>query len=274
VRSGRPPWRPDRRAALVRLAAALPALALPWIAAAPAARGQASAEEPAYRFRDRFEGALRPEWIPYGVRGDGHIARSGSGYALRMEAGGKIGEEVGKACIVHAFPTPLLPGDRLEVAALFRLPAIADGRISLIDIECKQCGVATQPGIRLFLDLDRRIYLERGKLGHSGSFWQDAGDGLPVDDWCELRWLVRFGHGSDGLCRIWLDGRPILEARGANFPDQAVADGFSVQLAAEQYDRVQIGITANSQPEPTALDLRDVRLTVYPSVANSRLWST
>lgn len=238
----------------------------------PGRRPALAAGSPAYKFVDDFEGRIRAEWIPYGVRGEGGVAADPRGGVAFFHAGENIGGEVGKACLVHPFPTPLLTGDRLEIALSLYLPDLVQGRISLIDIECKNCGVPAQPGIRLFVDIDRRIYLERGKLGHQSSFWQYRQPFAPVDEWFDLRWATRFGVGDEGTCAVWIDDRLILEAAGANFPDQAIAERFDIDLAAEQYDRVQIGITANSQPRPTSIRLDDVSIAVFPEPRNAAGW--
>jgi hypothetical protein len=215
-----------------------------------------------YDFFESFDQNLGPQWTEYGVRGTGEIAVLPRGRVLRLEAGAKRGDEVGKACIVHEFPRTLGLGDVLEVAASFRIPEIRGGRISLIDIECKYCGVPVQPGIRLFVNPDRSVYLERAKLGLESSFPQTSGPRVPRDEWFDVRWRTVFGQGRDGRVSLWIDGEPVIDTAGANFPDSRVARRFGVSLTAEQYDRVQMGLTANSQPQPATLEMDDIAIMI------------
>lgn len=214
--------------------------------------------EHCYRLFESFDAELSSSWIQYGVRGTGRIVTQPRGRVAHLEVGPKERDEVAKASIIHEFPRPMRVGDVLEVAASFRLPEIRGGRVSLIDIECKYCGLATQAGIRLFVNPDRTIFLERAKLGMRSSFPQKARLRLPVDEWFDVRWRTRFGQGDDGQCRVWIDETLVIEASGPNFPDRTVASLHGIDLIAEQYDRVEIGLTANSQPRPMTLEMDDI----------------
>lgn len=213
-----------------------------------------------YRMFESFDADLNDRWTRYGVRGEGKFLTRSRGRVAQLTAGEKRGSEVGKACIIHEFPYVFSRGDSLDVAASLVVPPLSRGRISLIDIECKYCGVAAQPGIRLFVDTDRSIYLERGKLGIASSFRQTRGPWVPVDTWFDLRWSIQFSPEQDGTSDVWIDGNHVLSARGANFPDQRIARSHGISLLAEQYDRIQIGLTANSQPRPVSILLDDVEI--------------
>ncbi len=213
-----------------------------------------------YDLFESFDGDPEDNWAVYMVRGRGELENEARGRVARVTAGAKVGDEVGKACLVHEFPRPFGVGDTLDIAASFNIPALSGGRISLIDIECKYCGVPTQPGIRLFVDPGRDLFLERGKLGLAQSFIQQRRPLVPVDRWFDVHWRVLFGKGEDGECHVWIDGKNVLSARGANFPDQQVADRFGITLTAMQYDRVQVGLTANSQPREVSIMMDDIEL--------------
>jgi hypothetical protein len=208
---------------------------------------------------ESFDDDLGLEWRRYGVRGDGEVVTEARGRVARLGAGEMIADQVGKASIIYEFPQPLREGDLLDIAAAFKLPPLRGGRISLIDLECKYCGIETQPGFRLFMNEERAFYLERGKIGYGESFFQDRPPLAPVDTWFHIRWQTLFGR-DEGESRLWLDGALIAFARGANFPDFRVAQRLGAPLTAEQLDRVEIGITANSQPEPVVIYMDDIEI--------------
>lgn len=215
-----------------------------------------------YEMFESFDGDITDRWTLYGVRGEGAVINSPRGRVAWVKAGRREGEEVGKACIVHEFPIPLRAGDRLEVAASFVLPALSGGRISVMDVECKYCGHSFQPGIRLFLDIDRTFYVERGKLGHSGAVRQVRPPHAPLDAWCAVRWRIVLGQADDGAVDLWIDNTKVLSANGATMPDRNVARRHGLSLDAEQLDRIQVGLTANSQPHDTELLMDDIELVV------------
>ena len=63
---------------------------------------------------------------------------------------------------------------------------------------------------------------------------------LAPDRWHHIGVRVRVGTDVDGSARVTLDGREVLAARGAT-----VLPGSPTHV-----DRIQIGITANSNPVP------------------------
>jgi len=174
-----------------------------------------------------------------------------------MTAGELLGSEVGKACLVFPFATPSVEGDVCSVVAEFKIPQFSGGRISLLDLECKYCGYSEQPGIRLFLNSDGSVFLDRAKLGFLTSpFKQTSLPLFPFDTWTKLKVKVVMGKGSAGVAKVFINGSKVLEASGTTMPDQNVADEFGVTLTNEQYDRWQVGITANSCPTPVTLKCR------------------
>lgn len=166
--------------------------------------------------------------------------------ALRAQASAK-GSGVAKAALVHR-SAPMRVGTTLDVAFDIYIPGGTPiNSIQLVDIECATCGEGGNPGIRLYLRRGR-LRIDRSKIGIAHAWTDDAATALTHDRWHRIAWQLRIGQGDDGTARVSLDGRPVLAARGA-----------TITAGAGAYaDRIQIGITANSNPVPATIYFTDI----------------
>ncbi len=184
------------------------------------------------------------------VRGRVRVAAAPArrGQALLAEAGPKT-DGVAKADVVARFAR-LAPGTRIAVAFDLRVPGDTPrDSLQLVDLECATCGEGGNPGIRLYLRRGR-LRIDRSKIGERHAWTRDDAPQLAADTWHRIGWEVLIGRA--GATRVWLDGREVLAARGATV----------ARLPLEGVDRLQIGITANSNPVPARLWIDDVRVTV------------
>ncbi|APX89015.1 hypothetical protein BV394_04130 [Brevirhabdus pacifica] len=174
----------------------------------------------------------------------------------RFAAGpkGRAGKDrVGKAALIVPFAT-LRPGDHLAVRAEVMIPEGAPrNSVHLMDIECKHCGQRGNPGLRLYLR-DGRLRIDRKKIGGRHAWAYDRTPRLAPGRWVEIVWSLRLGlEGDPTLSIVTLDGRTVLRNRGRNLPDLP-PDRAGV-------DRLQIGVTANSNPGEAVVYLRGLELT-------------
>lgn len=174
------------------------------------------------------------------------------GYVYRFEAGPKR-RKVGKAALILPFET-LRPGDRLEVRAQIMLPEGAPlNSVHLMDVECKHCGQRGNPGVRLYLR-DGRLRVDRKKIGERHAWAFDAASRLPAGRWVEVTWTLQLGlSGDPTLSLVGIDGQAVLRNRGRNLPD--------VPRPQAGVDRLQIGVTANSNDRAAVVYLRALSLT-------------
>lgn len=205
-------------------------------------------------FTEDFEHGLRLGThfaIAQEVRGRVRVAPAPGqrGRALLAEAGPKTAGEVGKADVVARFAR-LAPGTRLRVAFDLYVPAGTPlNSLQLVDLECATCGERGNPGIRLYLRRGR-LRIDRSKIGIAKAWVRDDAPMLRPDTWHRIRWEVLLG--TQGATRVWLDGREVLAARGATV----------AALPLEGVDRLQIGITANSNAVPARAWVDDVTVAV------------
>ena len=184
-------------------------------------------------------------------------ARPGEAPALRFTADAKRGT-VGKAGLILPFQ-PLGPGGTVTVSAEMFLPEDSPANsIVLIDAECKHCGLPGNPGLRVYL---RRagLRVDRSKIGERHAWARENPPEVPRGEWVRIGWHLALGTDeATGRSEITLNGTPVLQNAGRTLPD---AGEFT------SIDRVQIGVTANSNDIPVTLSLRDVTLdlTLPPS---------
>ncbi|MBB5710977.1 heparin lyase I family protein [Sphingomonas xinjiangensis] len=235
------------------------ALLVLGVAACAAAFAQSQAEPQRGSFADDFDNGLcvgrcpgAPWAIKQEVRGTVRAAPAPGrpGQALLARAAPKSGG-VAKADVVARL-MPLPPGTRVTIAFDLRIPAGTPlNSLQLVDLECATCGEGGNPGIRLYLRRGR-LRIDRSKIGIQHAWARYDAQPLNQDRWHHIIWQVRLGAGDDGHTRVTLDGNEVLAARGAtlaNLPRLAV-------------DRVQIGITANSNQIPAMAWFDNVRVTV------------
>ncbi|QQA43546.1 hypothetical protein [Pelagovum pacificum] len=173
---------------------------------------------------------------------------------LTAEAGPKDGR-VGKAALI--VPTGRLgPGAGLRISAEVFFPTDSPmNSIILMDAECKYCGRDDNPGLRLYLR-DGRLRVDRAKIGERHAWTNDTAPQVPRGRWVELVWDLGIATGDDGRSDVWLDGVPVLQDTGRTTPEDR-APGDAV-------DRVQIGVTANSNDSPVSLQMRAIRIETRP----------
>ncbi|QNE32087.1 hypothetical protein F1C10_09145 [Sphingomonas sp. NBWT7] len=196
---------------------------------------------------DDFERGLRFDRRPWAlaqqVNGSVRLAAAPdrAGRALLAAAGPKRGSTVAKADLV-ARVALMPPGTRLEIAFDFRAPATTPlDSLQLVDVECATCGEGGNPGIRLYLRRGR-LRVDRSKIGIRHAWTRDDAPTLRPDRWHRITWQLLLAPDDRGATRVLLDGREVLAARGATL------DALP-RLGA---DRIQIGITANSNSVPAS----------------------
>ncbi|MEH3048578.1 hypothetical protein [Sphingomonas adhaesiva] len=196
---------------------------------------------------DDFEHGLSRWSLAQQVDGSVATVSVAGGHALQADAGPKQGDRVAKADVVARI-APVARGGRLHVAFDLRIPAgFPRDSLQLVDLECATCGEGGNPGIRLYLRRGR-LRIDRSKLGIAHAWTQDDAPVLAADRWYRIAWDLTVFDRDDGMTRVTLDGRPVLAATGIT--------------ARAHVDRVQIGITANSNPVAARVLIDDVAIRV------------
>jgi len=171
--------------------------------------------------------------------------------ALRFDAGART-RTVGKAALIVPFD-PRGTGSTVTVEAEVFLPADTPANsIILIDIECKRCGLPGNPGLRLYLR-EGGFRIDRKKIGEKHAWAERDPVRIVPDTWVRIRWDLELGDADTGRSIVAMDGAPVLRNRGRTLPPAG---------ADSAVDRVQIGLTANSNAHPATLLMRDIRIRV------------
>ena len=170
---------------------------------------------------------------------------------MTATAGLKQDGRVGKAAAILPFGRLAGRGTTVTARAEVFIPGGAPiDSIHMMDLECKTCGVSGNPGLRLYLR-DGRLRIDRAKIGERYAWVNDTAPRLPVDRWVTLEWTLGLSDQPDGWARVTLDGVPVLQATGRTVPRGPLGHGI---------DRLQIGVTANSNPTAATVQFRRIGL--------------
>lgn len=215
--------------------------------------------------RDDFEdrlciGSGCPWAIAQQVNGSVALAPSpsGPGKVLIAKAGPKQGSTVAKADIVARI-APAVAGSVVSVGFdLYVPPGQPLNSIQLVDLECADCGEAGNPGVRLYLR-HGRLRIDRSKIGHQHAWVNDAGPQLATGRWHRIAFNMRVAADESGEASATLDGAPAVNGTGATIMD----------LPRKWVDRVQIGITANSNAVPASMMFDNIDITITPPAGDA-----
>lgn len=172
---------------------------------------------------------------------------------LEADAGRRQDGRVGKAAAILPFGRMANPGEVVTATADVMIP---DGgpvnSIHLMDLECKDCGISGNPGLRLYLR-DGRLRIDRAKIGERHAWVNDTAPQVPTGRWVRIAWTLALSAGADGWTQVMMDGAEVLTATGRTVPIGPRGQGV---------DGLQIGLTANSNDTAASVRFRDVRLTL------------
>jgi hypothetical protein len=191
--------------------------------------------------------------------------------SLRLRAVPSIsGSNVSKAGIVKKIPQ-VRSGQHFHASAWFLIPPSQDlNNLYIMDIECSTCWPVNahvpnpSPGVRIRLkDADGEPVLERGKIKLRGPRNElNTGIPLPRGQWFKLDWHLDLSSDDTGLTEIMIDDKIAFRGRGANLLNPSSFEGSGIKLERVQYDRFQIGITANGVSNTIEMFVDDVSIRV------------
>lgn len=165
---------------------------------------------------------------------------------LLCDASPKQNGSVGKAYLSKNF-SDVFKGDIIELSADYYINEyLKDGKIYLMDLECRDCGWDSKAGIRVYMDEEGFLAINRDKLGENLSVFK-SNFRLPLKQFFHLKMYYRLGDEENGLSAIIVNGNLIQQYYGINMPLKTVfMETKGIELTAEKFTYVQFGVTANS----------------------------
>ena len=145
-------------------------------------------------------------------------------------------------------------GDDLWFSAWYWLEGTSEAStVFLWDIE--STALRNTPGRRLFLQDGEMVASDLGKWWTSKKFRAATGaPKFPKDRWVEVKIHLYLSDGADGRMQVWQDRVKVLDEAGKTLP-----------RATTVYDRIQVGVTANTGRTTTqTLFVDDVVLSNRP----------
>lgn len=172
---------------------------------------------------------------------------------IQALAGPKKDGRVGKAGLILPFAA-LGPGKKISIEAEFFFPQNGlRNSIHLMDLECKHCGAAGNPGLRLYLR-HGRVRIDRKKIKGGKAWVNDQAPVVREGAWNRIRWDLDLGTDAlPGRSVVVLNGEQVLDNSGRTLPDVAPEDAA--------IDRLQIGVTANSNDTAATVFLGALSIT-------------
>lgn len=230
------------------------------------------ASAPAFVFRDGFEGTAKTEdlfprdcsrWNAMELQAAGgpsantvvltnERAHSGAN-ALKCVATPSDGHTASKADI-ERHGLRFVKGDEVWFSGWFWLEGAAEpSTLFLWDLE--STALRNTPGRRLYLQNGEMIASDLGKWWTAKKFRAKSGaPKFPKDRWVEVKIHLHLSDGNDGRMVVWQDGVKVLDEMGKTLPRSRTV-----------YDRLQVGLTANSGLKQTqTLFVDDVVLSNRP----------
>ena len=252
--------------AVAALAASAGAAWWLWVARPP------PPPSPPFVFRDGFEDPTKtddlfpgdatqpkkaPQQAPTGSTGNtvavtterAHSGRS----ALKFIAAPFDGRKASEADIERE-GLRFVKGDDVWFSAWYWLEGTSEAStVFLWDLE--STALRNTPGRRLFLQDGEMVASDLGKWWTSKKFRAATGaPKFPKDRWVEVKIHLYLSDGADGRMQVWQDRVKVLDEAGKTLP-----------RAKTVYDRIQVGVTANTGRTTTqTLFVDDVVLSNRP----------
>jgi hypothetical protein len=195
--------------------------------------------------------------------------RHGGTGSLRLYAV-PSGSEVSKCDIEKQLPS-IHQGQTVHISAWFLIPPGPElNNLFLLDLECNRCWPERSlisdkgPGVRIRLTGPLgKPFVERRKIGLA-DLANELGAGMPVPRgrWFKFDWRLVLNPDASGVTEIFIDDEPVFRGRGPNLPDPQIFRRYGVELRQVLYNRLQVGITANSSSNPIEIFVDDVSVAI------------
>ncbi len=173
-------------------------------------------------------------------------------------------------------------GDQAQVVAHVFIPSGTSLKnLYILDWESKSVwspdntAPNTQPGIRIgFHDDDGGIVVERGKLGLAlEKDFVNPDFVMPRDEWVKIEWRLKVGLDDEGATQVLVNDQMVIDAHGTTYIDPDVAEEYEILLNEDYaFDRVKLGITANSTAQDIDLYFDDATVNTWDDVSGTDDW--
>ena len=188
---------------------------------------------------------------------DSTFARTGQ-RSLRFSARGSNPETTLSKCSLFNQAIEYEEGETVEITAWYYLEGTSweNGWVFLLDLE-ERVPIGAQPGTRLALTKDPGNPLIIEFKYHQSSVVQqtDLQRAFPLNEWVEIRWIVRLSQGQDGAVEVWQNQNLLMQAEGIQtLPKDQI---YAIQGTRGIYNSIEVGITANADSEEKVLYVDD-----------------
>lgn len=203
---------------------------------------------------------------------NGSLSLSQSGQVAMFSAGPKA-SKVGKSAVIQHID-PMADADLLNISTGFMIPKGAPtDSIMLMDFESAGSNIDTNPGTRIYLR-DGQLRVDRSKIGIEESWNASQAEPIRPGAWHGLRVAFDAGVGQKGGIKIYLDGKLVFDETGTTVLTQDVLSSTGITHNGAGIDRVQSGLTANSNDVAATVALRDLKIAVEDRASARQLGTT
>ena len=188
------------------------------------------------------------------------LSSDGNAAIFSADAANRI---VGKSALSTQI-APISASDQKTVVVEFGFLIPDGGQLSSImiaDLESSSANVGTNPGVRINMQ-DGFLRVDRSKLGVEEPWYTQQTEPIQTGQWNDIEIRMVPGLGQDGVLEIYLNSELILRESGDNILSSEVMAQFGITEPDTQLDRVQVGLTANSNEVATSIAIRDLEISV------------
>lgn len=191
---------------------------------------------------------------------NGETNVSTSGDVFRFAAASP-GSKVGKAAISQRIK-PIDDGEVIALETTFRYDVdINRSTVYIADFESSNSSIGSNPGLRVMIK-NGGLIVERSKIGISERWIADMPARLAENTWYDLKIVVVQGDDRTGQVQLILNGETILDETGYTRFKSDLAANYGMTVSGGDIDRVQFGVTANSQTADAEIELTNTTITV------------
>lgn len=151
--------------------------------------------------------------------------------------------------------------DIVQISAWFYIMGTENlNYVFLLDIE-EDAMIGASPGIRIAIDADNYLLIERKKYGQS-TIHQSINNKIsfPRNQWVELKVEINLQQKENGYIKLWQNNIQLVKAN--NIQTLPKDNLFLTQGTKGMYQSVQVGVTATTSENDVTMFIDDINIKV------------
>ncbi len=152
-------------------------------------------------------------------------------------------------------------GDIVQISVWFYIKDTENlNYVFLFDIE-EDAMIGASPGIRIAIDPDNHLIIERKKYGQSTIHQSNNSKvQFPRNQWVELKIEINLQQKKNGYIKLWQNNIKLIDA--SNIQTLPKDNLFFTQGTKGMYQSIQVGVTATTSENDVTMFIDDINIKV------------